>query len=127
MGRCYPHLNLDKRRKLAKWLEAKIPVKEIADNLARAPSTIYREIKRNYYRDDELPQLNGYGLSDAKGAALAALEYARCQLLRRGVERGHRKIRQARDHEQRPRITVHRDGLDHHPDRCRDQNLNASR
>jgi len=60
MGRCYPHLNLEERRKLAKWLEAKIPVKEIADNLCRAPSTIYREIKRNYYRDDELLQLNGY-------------------------------------------------------------------
>ena len=50
MGRYYPHLNLEERRKLAKWLEAKIPVKEIADNLRRAPSTIYREIKRNYYR-----------------------------------------------------------------------------
>jgi IS30 family transposase len=60
MGRCYPHLNLEERRKLAKWLEAKIPVKEIADNLQRAPSTIYREIRRNTYSDTELPQLNGY-------------------------------------------------------------------
>ncbi len=60
MGRCYPHLNLEERRKLAKWLDAKIPIKEIADNLGRAPSTIYREIKRNYYSDTELPQLNGY-------------------------------------------------------------------
>lgn len=60
MGRCYPRLNLDDRRKLAKWLEAKIPVKEIADNLCRAPSTIYREIKRNFYQDDENPVLNGY-------------------------------------------------------------------
>ena len=60
MSRCYPHLNLEERRKLAKWLEAKIPVKEIADNLARAPSTIYREISRNYYRDQEIPELNGY-------------------------------------------------------------------
>ena len=60
MGRCYPHLNLDERRKLAKLLEAKIPVKEIADNLCRAPSTIYREIKRNDYRDEENPVLNGY-------------------------------------------------------------------
>lgn len=60
MGRCYPHLNLDERRRLAKWLEAKMPVKEIADTLGRSPSTIYREIKRNYFRDDELPELNGY-------------------------------------------------------------------
>ena len=54
MGRCYPHLNLEERRKLAKWLEAKIPIKEIADNLRRAPSTLYLEIKRNYYRDEEI-------------------------------------------------------------------------
>jgi IS30 family transposase len=60
MSRSYPHLNLDERRNLAKWLEAKIPVKEIADNLGRAPSRIYREIKRNYYRDEEIPNLNGY-------------------------------------------------------------------
>lgn len=60
MGRCYPHLNLDERRNLAKWLEAKMPVKEIADNLDRAPSTIYREIKRNSCRFDDQPELNGY-------------------------------------------------------------------
>lgn len=54
------------RRKLAKWLEAKIPIKEIADDLWRAPSTIYREIKRNYYSDDELPQLNGYHAVNAQ-------------------------------------------------------------
>lgn len=66
MGRCYPHLNLEERRKLANWLDAKIPVKEIADNLGRAPSTIYREIKRNYYSDAELPQLNGYHAMNAQ-------------------------------------------------------------
>ena len=65
-GGYYPHLNLEERRKLAKWLEAKIPVKEIADNLQRAPSTIYREIRRNYYRDDRLPQLNGYHAVNAQ-------------------------------------------------------------
>ena len=66
MGRCYPHLNLEERRKLAKWLEAKIPVKEIADNLQRAPSTIYREIRRNTFSDTELPQLNGYHAVNAQ-------------------------------------------------------------
>jgi len=58
MGRCYPHLNFDERRKLAKWLAAKLPINEIADALRRAPSTIYREIKSIYHCDDELPQLN---------------------------------------------------------------------
>ena len=46
MGRCYPHLNLEERRKLAKWREAKLPVPEMADRLGRAPSTVYRELKR---------------------------------------------------------------------------------
>ena len=67
MGRCYPNLNLDERRNLAKWLEAKMSVKGIADNLQRAPSTIYREIKRNYFRDDEMPELNGYHAVVAQG------------------------------------------------------------
>ena len=60
MGRCYPPLSLDERRKIDKWREAKMPVPEIADRLGRAPSTIYRELKRNTYDDSELPELNGY-------------------------------------------------------------------
>jgi IS30 family transposase len=28
--------------------------------LGRAPSTIYRELRRNFFRDVELPNLNGY-------------------------------------------------------------------
>ena len=49
-----PSLNVDERRNLAKWLEAKILVKEIANNLDRGPSTVYHEIKRNYYCDGHL-------------------------------------------------------------------------
>mgnify|MGYP003142962050 FL=1 len=49
MGTHYCHLKLDERRKLAKWLEAKMPISEIADRLGRDPSTIYRDIKRNRY------------------------------------------------------------------------------
>lgn len=60
MGSHYCHLNLDERRKLAKWLEARMPVSEIADRLGREASTIYRDIKRNRYTDTELPELNGY-------------------------------------------------------------------
>ncbi len=51
MGSHYCHLKLDERCKLAKWLEAKMPVAEIADRLGRDPSTIYRDIKRNRYTD----------------------------------------------------------------------------
>lgn len=60
MGRCYPHLSLDERRKIANWRYAKTPVSEIADQLCRDPSTIYREIKRNSVRFDDQPELNGY-------------------------------------------------------------------
>ncbi|MGO4908799.1 IS30 family transposase [Pseudorhodobacter sp. W20_MBD10_FR17] len=66
MGRTYPHLDLEERRRLAKWLQAKLTVKEIAQNLNRAPSTIYREIRRNYYSDTELPELNGYHAVNAQ-------------------------------------------------------------
>jgi len=37
----YCHLLLDERHKLAKWLEAKMPISEIADRMGRDPSTIY--------------------------------------------------------------------------------------
>jgi len=51
---------LDERRKLAKWLEANMPISEIADRLGRDSSTIYRDIKRSRYTDDELAELDGY-------------------------------------------------------------------
>jgi len=60
MGSHYCHLKLEERRKLAKWLEARMPIAEIADRLGRDASTIYRDIKRNRYTDTELPELNGY-------------------------------------------------------------------
>ena len=60
MGSHYCHLKLDERRKIDKWREAKMSIPEIADRLSRAPSTIYRELKRNTYEDKELPELNGY-------------------------------------------------------------------
>ncbi len=60
MGRCYSHLSLDERRKIAKWLEVKMPIAEMADWLGRSASTLYRDIKRNRYTDAELPELDGY-------------------------------------------------------------------
>lgn len=33
----------------------------------------------------------------------------------------HLQIRQTRNHEYRSRIAIHRHGLDHHPNRCQDQ------
>lgn len=60
MGRCYPQLSLEERRKIADWRYAKMPIPEVADRLGRAASTIYREIKRNSCRFDDQPELNGY-------------------------------------------------------------------
>ena len=67
MGCRYPHLSQEERRKIAQWLNAKMPIPEMADRLGRAPSTIYRELKRNYYDDEELPELNGYHAVNAQG------------------------------------------------------------
>lgn len=67
MGRCYPHLSLDERRKIANWRYTSTPMSEIADRLCRNPSTIYREIKRNSVRFDDQPELNGYHALNAQG------------------------------------------------------------
>ena len=37
-----------------------LPVNEIAATVGRHRSTVYREIKRNRFEDDEHPDLNGY-------------------------------------------------------------------
>ena len=66
MGRCYPHLSLDERRSIANWRYAKMPMSEIADQLGRSPSTIYREIKGNSVRFDDQPDLNGYHALNAQ-------------------------------------------------------------
>jgi IS30 family transposase len=41
-------------------LNTKVPVREIAAEIGRHVSTVYRDIKRNGYTDEELPELNGY-------------------------------------------------------------------
>ena len=53
-------LNLRERRKIEDMLNAKIPVRVIAEKISGRVSTVYREIKRNRYDDKELPELNGY-------------------------------------------------------------------
>ncbi|MEM9901199.1 MAG: IS30 family transposase, partial [Pseudomonadota bacterium] len=67
MGRSYPHLSLAERRKIAQWRDADMPVSEIEDRLGRAPSTIYRELKRNDFSDPELPKVKGYFAVAAQG------------------------------------------------------------
>lgn len=60
MDRTYSHIDLDERRKIARWRTAKLSVDVIAEKLGRHRSTIFRELKRNQFNDDEIKDLNGY-------------------------------------------------------------------
>ena len=53
MARTYRHLDLDQRRTLFRLVEARTPMGEIAARLGRHPSTIYRELGRNRFRDGD--------------------------------------------------------------------------
>lgn len=53
-------LNLRKRREIEDMLNAKISVGEIAAEIGRHRSTVYSEIKRNFYNDEQIPYLNRY-------------------------------------------------------------------
>lgn len=53
MGKVYQQLSLSERRKLYFWREEKKSVDEIAALLGRHRSTIYRELQRNYFSDDD--------------------------------------------------------------------------
>lgn len=60
MSRCYQQLTLVDRRRLHHLVERKVPINEMARQLGRHRSTIYREIRRNTYHDRELPEYSGY-------------------------------------------------------------------
>ncbi|MBB3591247.1 IS30 family transposase [Rhizobium sp. BK529] len=60
MSRCYTQLALADRRRLQQLMAANVPVHEMARQLGRHRSTIYREIKRNTFHDRELPDYDGY-------------------------------------------------------------------
>src|SRR5829696_8763198 len=53
MARSYRQLDLDQRRTLFRLVEARTPVGEIAARLGRHPSTVYRELGRNRFRDGD--------------------------------------------------------------------------
>lgn len=56
----HTELDLCERRAIEDMLNAKISIAEIASGIGGNRSTVYREIRRNAFQDDELPQLNGY-------------------------------------------------------------------
>src|SRR5690348_4079337 len=53
LARTYRHLDLDERRTLFRLVEARTPVGEIARRLGRHPSTVYRELGRDRFRDGD--------------------------------------------------------------------------
>ncbi len=53
-------LDLRERRRIEDMLNAQMSVREIAAEIGRHVSTVYRDITRNGSTDDELPELNGY-------------------------------------------------------------------
>src|SRR3546814_6817626 len=67
MSRCYLQLTLADRRHLHQLVERKVPINEMARQLGRHRSTIYREIKRNTFRDQEFPEYSGYFSTVADG------------------------------------------------------------
>ncbi|SEP32746.1 transposase, IS30 family, partial [Rhizobium tibeticum] len=60
MKRTYSQIDIEERRKIARWRMAGISVDVIAEKLGRHRSTIFREIRRNAFEDKQYPELSGY-------------------------------------------------------------------
>ncbi len=56
----HTELDLRERRAIEDMLNVKMPVSKIAIEIGRHRSTVFREMKRNRFVDNELPNLNGY-------------------------------------------------------------------
>src|SRR5918997_918926 len=86
MESTYHHLTFEERRTLFRLLGAKLPIKEIAGQLGRHRSTIYREIARNEFR--EVRQYRGYYPVTAEDSARRRRRRQR-KLVRDAHLRGH--------------------------------------
>jgi transposase, IS30 family len=69
-GPTYSHISLDERREIERWRLAKVSVDVIAEKLGRHRSTIFRELKRNTFEDQIIPDLNGYYCLTANSKAV---------------------------------------------------------
>lgn len=69
MKRTYSQIDLDERRKIARWRQAGVSVEVIAEKLGRHRSSIFRELRRNMFEDTEMPDLTGYFCVTAHGMA----------------------------------------------------------
>ena len=53
MPRSYHHLGLAEREKIMRMRDVTVPESRMAVELGRHPATIYRELRRNYFYDDD--------------------------------------------------------------------------
>jgi IS30 family transposase len=86
MDRPYRHFTLEERRTLFQLLNARLPIKDIAGQLGRHRSTIYREIARNEFH--EVKQYRGYYPLTAQDSARRRRRRQR-KLVRDAPLRGH--------------------------------------
>ncbi len=107
MESTYHHLTFEERRTLFRLLGAKLPIKEIAGQLGRHRSTIYREIARNEFR--EIRQYRGYYPITAEDSARRRRRRQR-KLVRDARLRGHviDKLKLAWSPEQMRHLTFER-------------------
>lgn len=70
MERTYSQIDMDERRKIARWRDGGVKVDIIAEKLGRHRSTIFRELRRNTFIDVQMPELNGYYCLTANDKAL---------------------------------------------------------
>jgi IS30 family transposase len=76
MKRTHSHLSDEERRKLEQWRHAKISPDVIAEKLGWHRSAVFRELKRNRFRDEAMPRVAGYYwmVTKAKAAVRRAKE-----------------------------------------------------
>lgn len=84
MGRTYCQLTMDDRRRIDRMRALKTPINEIAQVIGYHRSTVYREIKRNWFVEREIPDLTGYWCTVAHQMA---------------SERRRRQMKLLRDHD----------------------------
>lgn len=78
MGAVYTQLSMQERRRIEDWWHAKVPVVEMARVLKRHKSTIFREIKRNFWADDAFSK---------KYAGYSGMAAHQCTQRRRSTQR----------------------------------------
>jgi IS30 family transposase len=56
----YKQLSLEEGRKIEAWRATKVSVDVIAERLGRNRSALFRDLRRNYFKDADLPKVVGY-------------------------------------------------------------------